>query len=320
MSSSLSSTFIPRLSARKKKIALGIPLRLRGRPAYLAPTGYGLVFFTMLLALLVGSINHNSNLGYLLTFLLGSMAFVSVFHTVRNLSGFRVSAVKAEPVFAGQKASFAITVLTENQTRPGISFSLPGGETTTVTLQEGSRQSFTVPLDTDRRGILKIPLLKMETSYPLRFFRVWSSLAIQGSCLVYPEPAPGPLVTASDSADDESEGESGGSGVEDFSSLAEYQRGDPLQHISWKAYSRGQGLYTKKFEGQQGKTIYFDPDVLAGQDMELKLSRICFMIVKADNLRLTYGLRLGSKVIPPGFGGSHKRRCLMELALFGRKK
>ena len=47
----------------------------------LRPTFYGFVYLGMVLALLLGSINYNNNLGYLLTFLLGGLLLVSLRQT-----------------------------------------------------------------------------------------------------------------------------------------------------------------------------------------------------------------------------------------------
>jgi uncharacterized protein (DUF58 family) len=315
MSNSVSAPSPSLLALGKKLFRSVFPAGLRGFRTSVVPTRQGVVFFAMLLALLLGSINHNNNLGYILTFLLAGMALVSVFYTFRNLSGLELVSARAAPVFAGQHAVFKVRLMVSRRTRPGIALYFPGGEMTTVTLREQSAQIVSVIHATEKRGLLEPSVLCLATSYPLGFFRVRSTIEVNFSCPVYPRPVPGPLVTARGPLDEEAEGEAGGPGVEDFSGLAAYQRGDALQHISWKTYSRGQGLYTKKFEGQQGKTVYFNPDVLAGGDMELKLSRICAMILKADNLRLSYGLQLGSKVIPPDSGGRHKRRCLQELAL-----
>ena len=56
------------------------------------PTRYGIVFMLMLLGMFLGSINYNNNLGFLLTFLLGSMAFVSIFYTYKNMRGMHLAA------------------------------------------------------------------------------------------------------------------------------------------------------------------------------------------------------------------------------------
>jgi uncharacterized protein (DUF58 family) len=106
--------------------------------------------------------------------------------------------------------------------------------------------------------------------------------------------------------------------VDDFTGLEGYRPGDPLQHISWKTLSRGQGLYTKKFEGARGRTLFFNPEALPGRDQEWKLSRVCHMVLAAEARRISYGLQLGVRIIGPGSGGSHKRKCLRELARLER--
>lgn len=293
---------------------LGLPLRAGGRWAFILPTRPGWVFFGMLLILFLGSINHGNNLGFLLTFLLGGVVFVSIVHTVRNISGLEPAAVRAEPVFAGQDAFFAVTLPEVSGSRPSVVFRFPGGDPTLVHLGEGG-QTVRVMHPSVRRGELRPPLVTVATTFPLGLFRCWTHLPVKASCLVYPRPLDGPMISASTPTDGDRGGEYGGNGADDFAGLEAYRRGDPLQHISWKAFSRGQGLYTKKFEGRQGATLFFDPDNLPGLDPEEKLSRLCAMVLKAEALRLAYGLRLGDRLVEPGQGGSHKRRCLRELAL-----
>ena len=293
------------------------PIKLRNPRIYIFPTRYGFVFFLMLLTILFGSINHNNNMGFLITFLLGGMSVVSIFHTFHNLSGLTLVSARTGPVFAGQRVLFEILVKSGRHNRSSLSFYFLNNERTNVNLRTESLQSVKVTHKTEKRGLLKPNKLYVSTTYPLGLFTAWSTLLIDTSCLVYPKPVSGPLITTPGRKDDDHAGETGGPGVEDFAGLAAYQQGDPLQHIYWKAYSRGQGLHTKKFEGQLGKTIYFDPNVLPGHNLEMKLSRICHMILKADAIRLAYGLRMGSTYIEPGSGSAHKRNCLKKLALFG---
>jgi uncharacterized protein (DUF58 family) len=283
-----------------------------------APTRYGALYFAMLAALLLGSVNHNSNLGYIITFLLNGMALVSLFHSWRNISDISAAAVRARPVFALQSAFFDIQLRSERRDHPGLSLSFPGGVPTETNLCRDTQQMVQVALHAPKRGLLRPGVLIIATDYPLGLFLVWRSIPVFSTCLVYPAPAAGPLMPVPGPDEKNSEGDAGGRGVDDFSGLETYQPGDPLQHISWKAYSRGQGLHTKKFEGWQGKSMYFSPDALAGTDFELKLSRICHMIITAEAMRIAYGLRLGELVIRPATGEKHKRQCLRELALTRR--
>ncbi|MFP4476560.1 MAG: DUF58 domain-containing protein [Desulfatibacillaceae bacterium] len=313
----LRNLFIQRALKRKR---LAFPVRLHSGRVYVFPTSQGFVFFAILLAMLLGSVNRNNNLGFILTFLLGGMAFVSIFHTFRNIHGITLVHARAKPVFAGQKATFDILVRAPGHERRACSFHFLNDEQVLLDLPGGRDTLVRVPHGTDRRGVLEPTLLYVSTNYPFGLFRGWSTLMVDATCLVYPRPVAGPMITSRGSAEEDSEGESGGPGVDDFAGLASYQPGDPMQRISWKAYSRGQGLYTKKFEGVKGTSIYFDPDALSGHDLEKKLSRISHMVLTAEAMRLSYGLRLGSTVIEPGSGGAHKRECLRRLALFGAKR
>ena len=51
-----------------------------------------------LLLMLAGSVNYNLSLGFVLTFLLGSMCITAVFYTYRNLADLVVSAGRSSPV------------------------------------------------------------------------------------------------------------------------------------------------------------------------------------------------------------------------------
>ncbi len=304
-----------RLKIKERTI---LPIKLRHRYLYILPTRHGLVFFAILMAILVGSINHNNNLGFILAFLLGGISFISIFHTFRNLSGLTLLSARATPVFAGQTASFEISMVNPGLARYSLSFTFDKKEEINIDLAAGEKQAIIIPHATDKRGILKPNILTVSTTYPLGLFRCWSLLFLDTQCLVYPRPVPGPTITASGLKKDDNEGKSGGPGVDDFAGLKSYQPGDPFQHLSWKSFSRGQGLQRKVFAGQMGKTIYFDLAALPGQDLEWKLSRICHMILRADTLRIGYGLRAGSLLIEPALGGEHKSNCLRRLALIGQ--
>ena len=60
------------------------------RQIYILPTRYGVLFAGMLLAMLVGSLNYGSNLGFLYTFLLAGIGLSTILETWRNLLGLQV--------------------------------------------------------------------------------------------------------------------------------------------------------------------------------------------------------------------------------------
>ena len=79
------------------------------RRVYILPTTPGLVFGAAILVLLIGSINYDLQLGYVLTFLVTSMAIVGMHTTHSNLAQLVLRGIRAEPVFAGDVAIFEVT-------------------------------------------------------------------------------------------------------------------------------------------------------------------------------------------------------------------
>ena len=79
------------------------------RRVYILPTKPGLLFGAAMLVLLIGSINYSLQLGYMLTFLVTSMAIVGMHTTHSNLAQIVLRGVRVEPVFAGDVAIFEIT-------------------------------------------------------------------------------------------------------------------------------------------------------------------------------------------------------------------
>ena len=293
-----------------------LPLTLSRKRIYILPTRHGWVFILILLAMLIGSVNYKINLGFLLTFLLGGMAFVSIFHSYRNLLSIQILAVTAQPVFAGDRAVFKFSIRTKEPARAAVAISLPNAEKIVKDFDANKDNWIRIPVAANQRGIFRPGSLLIATQYPLGLFRAWSTIRLDAKCLVYPRPLSGPLTTADDAGAVNGEEGRDIPGAEDFQELKSYQQGDPLQHIAWKALSRGQGLFTKMFVAQAGSTAMLDFDALLEPHTERKLSRLCDMILQACSHNLVFGLKLPGKVIDPNRGEAHRQKCLKALALY----
>jgi uncharacterized protein (DUF58 family) len=270
----------------------------------------------LLLGMFLGSINYNNNLGFLLTFLLGTMAFVSIIYTYKNMRGIQVAAAAAKAVFAGEQAVFRLIADGAAANRYEIGFALPGAKPARHDIPAGTQKRVDIGVRTFSRGVLDPGPLILYSDYPLGLFRIKSEKHLSLECIVYPAPLDGKVKTITErySADGDEQG--GGSGADDFQGLKGYVPGDPLQRISWRASSRGQGLFTKDFNGQHASPVYPDWYSLVGPDAEHKLSLLCRWILTAHQSNLTFGLKLPGCTLAPGNGRMHKERCLKTLALF----
>ena len=293
------------------------PVTLDRQRIFILPTRYGLIFAALLLLMLVGSINYALSLGFVLTFLLGGMALVSILHTYRNLAQLTVSAGKTMPVFAGQQASFPLCLTSSSTTeryavgvmpekQPPQFIDVLAGETVTTALS----------LHAPQRGILQPGRFTLFSRFPLGLFHAWSKLDLAMTCIVYPQPDTVrlPQLTGIQYRGDRA---IAAEGSDDFRGMRPYHTGDSLRHVAWKAMAQGRGMLTKEFSGQALAQLWLDWDNLAGMDTEARLSRLCRWVLDAQNAGLSYGLRIPGSTLAPGNGEAQQRACLEALALFG---
>ena len=289
---------------------------LRPGRVYILPTGIGLTFGLMAFAMLLGSMNYNNNLSFVLTFLLVGIGFVAMHQCQRNLVGLELTFAGADPVFAGQAIRFRIAVTNTSKTaRFGIRLYAPDSWSDIHDLQAGESKVFVLPVTTEKRGTISLQRFGVRTLFPFELFRSWAWLHMDVSSLVYPAPAddappPPPSMVARGHRQHDARGE------EDFAGLRKYHTGDSPRHVAWKAYARSNQLLSKQFAGADTSSQWFDFNEIEAANLEQRLSILTRWIVDADRTLEDYGLRLPDAEFPPAHGEAHRRKCLEALALF----
>jgi uncharacterized protein (DUF58 family) len=287
--------------------------RLSRRRIYILPTRNGLLLGLLLLAMLIGAMNYSNGLAYALTFLLASVAIISILHTYRNLAGLTLLAGNCRPVFAGERARFPIAIDNPGAARFALVLAPTGGEPAISDVEAHTVHWVELMLPTDRRGWCELPRVSIATGFPLGLFRAWSYVDLRQRCLVYPRPelaGPPPMV-----GEGGADGARRGRGSDDFASVREYRAGDSLRRVHWKALAREQGLLTKEFEGGGSRELWLDWDQTGGLPVEGRLARLCRWVLWAEGQGLDYGLGLPGRRIPVGRGQPQCQRCLEALAL-----
>lgn len=291
------------------------PAVLGSRHIFLLPSRSGLLFSIALAALLLGAINYANALAYLLTFLLASMALVSVLHTQGNLLNLEITVVAEQPVFAGGQAQFRVCLHNPGRARFAVRVEIARVAAQTVNVP--ARDTCCVPLSLPavQRGWLPCPKLVLATYYPLGLVRAWSRrLVLPARCLVYPQPAAVAELAPAAVTDGESRPTHQANG-EDFYGLRTYQPGDALTRISWKTLARGQGLYSKEYNTPAAESLWLDWQLFAPHDTETRLRLLTRALLDAETAGLQYGLRLPGVTLDPDGGPAHRARCLQALAL-----
>jgi uncharacterized protein (DUF58 family) len=289
---------------------------LRPGRVYILPTGVGLVFGLMAFAMLLGSMNYNNNLSFVLTFLLIGIGFVAMHQCQRNLVGLELAFAGTDSVFAGQSIRYRIAITNQSKNaRYGIRIYHEKTESDVHDLQPGESKVFILPVATDRRGWVQLERFGIRTLFPFELFHSWAWLHMDLRGLVYPKPnenppQPPPTRVAHGHRQHDARGE------EDFAGLRRYNEGDSPRHVAWKAYARTGQLLSKQFAGADTSSQWFDFDHIPVADVEERLSILTRWIVNADSTLEDYGLRLPGHEIPPAHGDAQRRRCLEALALF----
>jgi len=291
-------------------------IALNNRSLFIFPSKAGFGFLLLVLICWLMATNYENNVVFAITCLLISVFVITILHSFSNLSGLKLSFVRATPAFAGEQLVVELVLHQEqSRYRESLSLSFLGEEAVATTLHDQEYIHVKVPLYAPRRGIYNPGRLTLESAYPLGLLRVWSKLDLDIGCLIYPQP----IFTSPETVNAQSRGNGPlqmGDGSEDFVGLNNYQQGDSLKKIAWKQYAKEQGMYTKHYADYQDERIWLDWNDFPGLDRETRLSRLCGSLLQVSATDKAYGLRLPGIEILPDNNEEHRLKILRELALF----
>ena len=302
------------------RLPLSDTITLTQRNVYILPTRPGFMLLATLLVLLVGSINYQLNLGYLLTFLLAGCGVVGMYVCHATLRGLTLNLLSPEAQFAGASATLSVALTNDkSSTRYGIGVAVL--ETVNpdrwvwTDVEALGRATVRVAFQPERRGLHRVPALTAETRFPLGTFRVWTVWRPAAQVLVYPAPeaTPPPLPSGEPRAGGALTRKAQATG--EFDGVRPYRRGDPLKLVVWKKAAKADELVSRDAQQAQRHELWLDFAQAGPADAEHKLSRLAAWVLQADRLGVDYGLRVPGQAIRPGSGEAHKRRCLEALAL-----
>ena len=298
-----------------RRIPSSHSITLNQKRIFIFPSKPGLWFSVCLLVMLLAAINYENNMAFALVFFLGSLFVVAILHTFGNLSGLTITAIRALPSFVGDSVEFQLSVSRQGQKNYfDIEFSWPESEVEIVTLKDQSEQLLRLHLPAKERGFFTPGRILVETHYPIGLLRAWTWLALDIGAVIYPRPMACELTVSSTS--DREEGEVIPlSGTDDFYQFREYQIGDPLKHVHWKSFSKGQELQTKQFASYREQRVRLDWDYFSG-DVEKRLQNICYWVLKLEREDSEYGIRLPGLDIQPSHGALHQEKVLTALSLY----
>ncbi len=303
--------------------------QLKRHRVYILPTIQGWIYGMMLIVMLLGAINYNNSMAYMLCFLLTSLGLVCMLHTYKNLSGLIISTTRPKPVFVGQTALFPIKFdnrsglekysinIEQCPTSRNLFLKKETVEKISMGISSGQQMTGYYPARTNQRGLIKSKRLKISTDFPLGLFVAWSYFQPEYDCLVYPEPKGQDILPPPVLAEDDSD-YGLQAGTDDFSGFRKYKSGDPIHSIAWKAFAKEQGILVKQFSGKGSQTLSLNwKSVSHINNTESRLSQLCYWILIAEKASVVYSFEIPDVNIEASQGERHKELCLEALARYG---
>ena len=295
----------------------GASVALAHSRIYILPTRRGVALIATLAVMLVTSMNYALALGFVATFVLSGVLGAALLNTFRNLTGMAIRPGTAGETFAGGRLPFSVTLAGTGRTRAAVSVTARDGTARVVDVEADSIALVAFDLEASTRGRVPLGRVTISSDFPLGLWRGWAYAHFPSTGIAYATPEPGapPLPSGTSGAEGSTRSRTEDA---DLAGLRDYQRGDPLQRVAWKAVARGAGWFTKAFEGGGGRgPVVLDFTALpASLSLEQKLSRITAWVLACEHAARPYSLVMPALRIPSSQGREHRRAVLTAIALF----
>ena len=230
------------------------PVVLRHSRIYILPTRRGYALIATLIVMLLTSLNYALSLGLGVTFLLGGLVAAALLHTFRNLAGIEIKPLAASDTFAGGPSSFSLSLVGgrgARRDRRSIA-ATRGSRATCGGVRRARADGHARRADARRADACRSAASRSRRSHPLGLWRGWAYVHFPLAGIVVSGARAARAAAADRRATASTPRAAGRSGDADLAGLREYQRGDPLQRVAWKAVARGAGWFSKAFEGSGG--------------------------------------------------------------------
>ena len=309
---------------------------LGAQRVHIRPSGAGLAFAALLLALWIAAVNYRLGLGHALTYFAAACAIADMLFASRNLAGLALAATPGSPVFAGSQATFTLRLINRSaRPRHAIHLAISGSAAapSLADIAAHGETAVNIVVAAPQRGWLIAPPVRLSGSFPLGLFLAWCHWQPEARVLVYPQPEhnapslPLPAGTVQQTRRPGSPNSPGSpDGALELAGVRAYQPGDPLHRLAWRQIARhdGEHVFSKQFQSTADRqkdathgSIVLDHAALHALAPEARLSRLAAWVLQAERTGLPYGLRLGALTVAPALGAHHRDACLRALALHG---
>ena len=285
------------------------------RTSYIKVNTRGTLYILLTIAVGFAATNTMNNLLYLVLSVLLAVMGLSGVYARRNLRNIVFSIHIPEEIFKNRTSFFTVSVRPDGGKKYNIFVRVLNGVKGVPLIRETVEIS--IPLSFKKRGVHKIEEIRFFSSFPFGFFTREEIFPIDVEFIVFPriyDVSERAFKIMEERVTGAYESEKAGIGG-DFLGLREYQDGEPISMIHWKASARNDELYTKIFTGPgTGQIVLTERDLIA-DEYEERIDELASLADYFLKMGFSVGINFGSLKIEPDSGEIQRLKILRELAL-----
>jgi len=300
-------------------------------PRKLRPTRAGWIFCVLTFGVGFAALNTGNNLLYLVLSLMLAFLVLSGVMSESALRGIRVRRRLPRDLFAGEITAVgleisnqqsripAFAVLVEDRIREAGQDERAAGRAFALRVDPGTVEVRSYNLSPARRGNLEFVAFKVYTRFPFGLFSKSLTIESKADSLVYPKVENVAIPVSFGAARGGGERVMGPGGMgANAVGLREFEHGDTIRRIHWRASLRHQSLLVTETDYEHETEVEVrlrTRNVPSGDPFEDRVSWAASEIVAlldADNRVM---LRTDGRCFPADSGRLHRSRLLTYLAL-----
>ena len=278
---------------------------------------FGKLYIGFTLFIGFAAVNTGNNMLYLLLSFLLSLMGISGFLSKYNFRGLTISFVPPDEVWCCRENTFKVLIENKKSFPSYLLKVIFGRYSTKVVPSVGLTSEVDIKFLPERRGILKISSVSVESDFPFGLFTRIRKIPVKEEIIIFPKPEevkfPPSRIGKGEAISSKLGGEEiGGTLLE---GIKQYS-GEPFSKIYWKSLAKYGELMAKEFVSEiQTRTVEIELETLPGRDIEEKISQATYLILKARRHSYAVGLKYKNHYIPPSNSSTHYRELLKFLAM-----
>ncbi|HLC15091.1 MAG TPA: DUF58 domain-containing protein [Thermodesulfovibrionia bacterium] len=280
-------------------------MKIGKRKYYVRITTPGYIYIVITIVLSVGAVNTANNLLHIVASSLLALMLLSGTSSFLNFFFLHITLIPPEEVFAGMPAPFRLIVNKKRGNSFFLTFETPYGRTKLPFISGEVETSLWLKFAT--RGRVPLDSVKVDSGFPMGFFRRFTFRPVNQEIFVYPSPIPTLFPPLSGKSSGDNEGDSRyGELSDEIKELCTYTHSDPLKWIDWKATARKGTTIVRDFYRLAGDTLIINLTNKLSDDRERQISEAAYLIILVSH-KFSYNL-LKNKDLS-NLNGNTKNTC-----------